>query len=268
MNKTLYDLENDTNETFKINEYDRTQDNSIGQTLKNAREKLGFSLEDVAQKTYIKTHYLHALEEDRFEMLPAYVYTVGYIRTYARLLNIDAAQLVNTYQQKIDNNKEYTIIKDSVSYLTTPKILDEMEQPVIHENLYSTVNAGVNENYQENFRPVINAPDFRDTPKSYPTIKNINMNNLNSPSLHVERHLEAPVPKNLPAELETMYTANIQQAEEIINSAQQDARRLRQGAEQYADYLLAQLEQEIMNTLTIVKNGKAYLKSKPPVIRM
>lgn len=270
MNKTLYDLNNDTNASFKINEFDKMTDSSIGQILKSTREKLGFSLDDVAQKTYIKTHYLHALEEDRFEMLPAYVYTVGYIRTYARLLNIDATKLINKYQEKIDENKEYTtVIKDSVSYLNTPKILEDIEQPALEEKEYSSVNTGTQQRYLENNQPTVNVPDFTNKSKPYSTIKNVQVNNhLNSSSLHIERHMETPVPKDLPQESGTMYTANRQQAEEIVNAAQHDARRLRQGAEQYADYILSQLEQDIINTLTIVKNGKAYLKTKSPMLRI
>ena len=45
--------------------------------LKETRQSQGLTLEDVAQKTYIKLPYLQALEEGAIEALPAPVYTYG-----------------------------------------------------------------------------------------------------------------------------------------------------------------------------------------------
>src|SRR5690606_3386217 len=67
--------------------------------LKETRQKYGLSLEDVAQRTYIKLPYLEALEEGRMEALPAPVYTYGYIRQYAKLLGLDGGELVARFQQ-------------------------------------------------------------------------------------------------------------------------------------------------------------------------
>lgn len=72
---------------------------SAGQTLLQVRLERGLSLEDVSKQTFIKLHYLQALEEDRFELLPAPVYTCGYIRQYARILNLDETDIVQRYQE-------------------------------------------------------------------------------------------------------------------------------------------------------------------------
>lgn len=71
----------------------------ISSLLKQARESHGLTLEDVAQRTYIKLPYLQALEEGLLEQLPAPVYTYGYIRQYAKLLGLDGGALVAEYQQ-------------------------------------------------------------------------------------------------------------------------------------------------------------------------
>lgn len=64
----------------------------IGQALRDARQAAGLSLRDVAARTRIKPVYLEAIEAGQFERLPALPQTVGFTRSYARLLavNVDA----------------------------------------------------------------------------------------------------------------------------------------------------------------------------------
>lgn len=72
----------------------------ISRLLKDTRLRHGLSLEEVAQRTYIKLPYLEALEEGTVERLPAPVYTYGYIRQYAKLLGLDGGALVAQFQQR------------------------------------------------------------------------------------------------------------------------------------------------------------------------
>lgn len=75
---------------------------STGEILQAARLQQGLSLEEIALQTFIKQHYLEALEEDRLESLPAAVYSCGYIRQYARLLGLNDAELVSHYQEQVE----------------------------------------------------------------------------------------------------------------------------------------------------------------------
>lgn len=72
---------------------------TIGRLLQSARLQRGLSLEEIAQRTFIKQHYLQALEDERFERLPAPVYTSGYIRQVARMLGLDDISLIQKYHQ-------------------------------------------------------------------------------------------------------------------------------------------------------------------------
>lgn len=63
--------------------------NQIGELLKKTREEQGLSLEDVANKTKIHIYKLKAIEEGNKSALPAKVFTVGLIKSYARELKID-----------------------------------------------------------------------------------------------------------------------------------------------------------------------------------
>lgn len=74
---------------------------SVSQILRHTREVKGITLDDVAQRTYIKLPYLVALEEGHIESLLAPVFVHGYIRQYARLLGLNAAELVQQYQGEV-----------------------------------------------------------------------------------------------------------------------------------------------------------------------
>jgi cytoskeleton protein RodZ len=66
----------------------------VGESLREAREAAGFSLEDVAQELKIKTLYLKAIEESRFDDLPTRTHAVGFVRTYASALQLHSEELV------------------------------------------------------------------------------------------------------------------------------------------------------------------------------
>jgi cytoskeleton protein RodZ len=65
-----------------------------GADLREARERLGWALEDVAAELRIRLPYLEALEEGRLALLPGHVYAVAFMRSYARLLGLDAEEMV------------------------------------------------------------------------------------------------------------------------------------------------------------------------------
>jgi cytoskeletal protein RodZ len=67
---------------------------SIGQQLRKARESQRLGLEQAAQRTRIKLHYLQALEADNFDALPSRVQQRGFLRSYAELLALPVEPLL------------------------------------------------------------------------------------------------------------------------------------------------------------------------------
>ncbi|MGK5092919.1 RodZ domain-containing protein [Deltaproteobacteria bacterium TL4] len=63
--------------------------NSIGQLLKEAREKKGYSLSYVTEVTRISISVLQAIETGNFEGSPGPVFLRGFIRTYAKLVGLE-----------------------------------------------------------------------------------------------------------------------------------------------------------------------------------
>lgn len=69
----------------------------IGRILKEKREELGMTLEDVQQATKIRTRYLEAIEAGNLSALPGMVYARGFIKSYAEFLGLDGQQLLDEY---------------------------------------------------------------------------------------------------------------------------------------------------------------------------
>jgi transcriptional regulator with XRE-family HTH domain len=70
---------------------------TIGQKLKTAREKSGLSPSEVAKAIRIKTEYVAAIEKDEFHKLIAPVYARGFIKLYARCVQLDPAPLMRQF---------------------------------------------------------------------------------------------------------------------------------------------------------------------------
>lgn len=70
---------------------------SFGTWLRRQREIREISLREVAERTKISLRYLEAMEEDRFDVLPAPVFAKGFLREYARYVGLSADDVVNHY---------------------------------------------------------------------------------------------------------------------------------------------------------------------------
>ena len=69
----------------------------IGPRLVAARERLRLSVDQLAERTRIRPHVIEAIEADDFEPCGGDFYARGHLRTLARVLGIDAAPLLATY---------------------------------------------------------------------------------------------------------------------------------------------------------------------------
>ncbi len=73
---------------------------TLGEKLKKLRSDLRMSLSEVSKATRIQVKYLEYLENGQYEKLPADVYVRGFLRSYARYLNIDEQALVKIYERE------------------------------------------------------------------------------------------------------------------------------------------------------------------------
>ena len=78
---------------------------TIGEILKNAREKKGLTIEKLEEKTRIVARYIKALEDDEFDKLPGEIYIKGFIRNLSDKLSLDSKLLLERYNLQINENK-------------------------------------------------------------------------------------------------------------------------------------------------------------------
>ena len=74
---------------------------TVGQDLRAARLRRGDDLASASKVLKIRKDHLEALEEDRLEALPGRTYAVGFVRSYADYLGLDAAQCVERFKIEI-----------------------------------------------------------------------------------------------------------------------------------------------------------------------
>jgi cytoskeleton protein RodZ len=73
----------------------------MGQVLQAQREAKNWSYEDVASRLRLSVRQIKALESNDFAALPDPMITRGFIRNYAKLLEIDAESLLVAYRQLV-----------------------------------------------------------------------------------------------------------------------------------------------------------------------
>lgn len=66
---------------------------TVGEQLKAERERQDFTLSDLAAKTRVPMRHLDAIEKSDFGALPGTTYTLGFARSYARAIGMDAAKV-------------------------------------------------------------------------------------------------------------------------------------------------------------------------------
>jgi hypothetical protein len=72
---------------------------AVGDTLREAREKRGVAIEEVAASTKIQPRLLRAIEAEDWDTLPGEFYAARFIHTYAQYLGLDAGALVAEYER-------------------------------------------------------------------------------------------------------------------------------------------------------------------------
>ena len=77
-----------------------SQTSVTGKSIKIVRAAREISLEEICRKTNIPEKTLEDIEEEHFEKLPALVYLKGFLKAYAKRLNVNQTQLVNGYMKR------------------------------------------------------------------------------------------------------------------------------------------------------------------------
>ena len=88
---------------------------SVGSMLSAARIEREWTIQQVADQLKLSTKQIIALENDKFDDLPKLVIVRGFVRTYAKLLKIDADVLVALLPKDVQSNHLQETLKPALS---------------------------------------------------------------------------------------------------------------------------------------------------------
>ena len=86
----------------------------IGSYLRQAREAIGMSLEELQEKTKIQKSFLIAIENGEFDKLPSPFYVRTYLRSYANCVKIEPHHILRQYR-KMEQAERLTGVHKAVN---------------------------------------------------------------------------------------------------------------------------------------------------------
>ena len=97
-------MENNTPQNTEASE-------TVGEILRNKREEIGLSLDEITEKLNLDSNLIELLENNDFEKFKVETYLKGYLRAYSKLLGIDGDRIIKLYK-KSNPEKEPEILPD------------------------------------------------------------------------------------------------------------------------------------------------------------
>ncbi|MBL8536509.1 MAG: DUF4115 domain-containing protein [Hyphomonadaceae bacterium] len=95
-----------------------------GRKLTEARQQLGLSIEEVADRIRVRREFLEALEQMNVKLLPGRAYALAFLRSYARELGIDENAIVDQFQDECALSRE-----DPKAQIRNPASKPRRERP-------------------------------------------------------------------------------------------------------------------------------------------
>ncbi len=83
----------------------RTIFSSIGSQLRQRREILGLTLEEIERQTHVRRHYLQGLEAGEYDNLPSSVQARGMLSNYAHFLDLDVEALLLRFAEGLQTQR-------------------------------------------------------------------------------------------------------------------------------------------------------------------
>ncbi len=81
---------------------------TVAEQLRQAREAQKLTVQQVADTTKIRTDHITALEEGNYGVFSAPIYIRGSVKNYARLLKLDAAQIMAALDAELNRTEKFS----------------------------------------------------------------------------------------------------------------------------------------------------------------
>lgn len=89
---------------------------TVGQILKEEREKKFYTLDEIEKSTKIRKQLLEALEKGQYFKLPPPTFVQGFIKNYGRFLGLETNKLLAIYRREFSEGKNPPRILESFSH--------------------------------------------------------------------------------------------------------------------------------------------------------
>ncbi len=86
----------------------------VGARLRETRQQVGMSIADVAQRIKISPRQIEALESNHFDEL-GWAFSRGFVRSYARLLNLDPDALVHALPRTATDDSKLSVHHEHIA---------------------------------------------------------------------------------------------------------------------------------------------------------
>lgn len=91
---------------------------TVGQILRDEREKKFYTLDEIEKSTKIRKEFLESLEAGQYTKLPPPTFVQGFIKNYGKFLKLDQEKLLAVFRREFSDAKH------------PPRILDSFKDPV------------------------------------------------------------------------------------------------------------------------------------------
>lgn len=85
---------------------------TVGARLAEARKAQSLELEDIAARTRVPLRHLQAIEANDLAALPAVPYSVGFVRSFAQIVGLDAAALAREFREEMGGGPAERVIPE------------------------------------------------------------------------------------------------------------------------------------------------------------
>ncbi len=89
---------------------------TVGQVLKEEREKKFYTLDEIEKATKIRKELLEALEAGQYQKLPPPTFVQGFIKSYGKFLNLDSEKLLAVFRREFSDQKHPPRVLESFSH--------------------------------------------------------------------------------------------------------------------------------------------------------
>jgi len=115
-------------------------DPDFARPLRQARQQAGLSVEQVASQLLLATDIIDAIENADMQRLPSSAFVVGYIRSYAKILNVPADEVIEAYNGLMPPQTESVSTQSPFAEAETVK---SNKQPLLVYSIIAIVIAGL-----------------------------------------------------------------------------------------------------------------------------